>query len=46
MLGRSTDWRGGDGSPVRGIGQRTLLVDDDARPLLEIGTLRFAGAKV
>lgn len=38
-LGRTTDWRGGDTSPVRGVGQRTLLVGSDARPMLEIGTI-------
>jgi type VI secretion system protein ImpE len=40
-LGRATEWRGGDGTPVRGVGQRTLLVGDEARPLLEIGTIEF-----
>lgn len=44
LLGRATDWKGGDGAPVRGVGQRTLLVGDDAKPLLEISSLRFAGA--
>lgn len=40
-LGRATDWSGGDGAPVRGLGQRTLLVGEDARPILEIGSLRI-----
>lgn len=40
-LGRVTDWVGGDGSPVRGVGQRTLLVGDEAIPLLELGTIEF-----
>jgi type VI secretion system protein ImpE len=40
-LGRSTDWRGGDTSPVRGVGQRTLLVGEEARPILEITNLVF-----
>jgi type VI secretion system protein ImpE len=35
-LGRATEWRGGDGAPTWGIGQRTLLVGDEARPILEI----------
>lgn len=43
-LGRATDWRGGDASPVRGLGQRTLLVGDEARPLLELGTVEFSGS--
>ena len=43
-LGRVTDWVGGDGAPVRGIGQRTLLVGDEAIPLLELGTIDFGPA--
>jgi type VI secretion system protein ImpE len=35
-LGRATEWRGGDGAPSWGVGQRTLLVGDEARPILEI----------
>jgi type VI secretion system protein ImpE len=40
-LGRATDWRGGDGIPVRGEGLRTFLVGDEARTVLELGALRF-----
>jgi len=40
-LARTTDWLGGDGKPVRGVGQRTLLVGETARPILEIRDLRF-----
>jgi type VI secretion system protein ImpE len=35
-LGRATEWRNGDGAPTRGIGQRTLLVGEEARPILEL----------
>lgn len=38
-LGRATDWRGGEGAPVRGIGQRTFLVGDEACPIMELETL-------
>lgn len=38
-LGRHTDWVGAEGEPVRGIGLRTLLVDDDALTLLEVQSL-------
>lgn len=38
-LGRRTDWIGGDGQPVRGVGLRTLLVGEDALTLLEIESL-------
>jgi type VI secretion system protein ImpE len=35
-LGRATDWRGGDGGPVRGVGQRTFLVGEESVPILEV----------
>jgi len=38
-LGRATEWKGGDGTPVRGVGQRTFLVGDDAAPILGIQAL-------
>lgn len=41
QLGRTTDWQGGEGSPVRGVGQRTFLAGEDAVPVLEISELRF-----
>ena len=41
-LGRATDWIGGDGEPVRGVGQRTFLVGDDAVPMMEMVELTFA----
>jgi type VI secretion system protein ImpE len=40
-LGRLTDWRGGDTLPVHGVGQRTFLVGEDARPILELKSLTF-----
>jgi type VI secretion system protein ImpE len=40
-LGRATDWRGGNGEPVRGIGQRTFLVGDESRTILEIQTIEM-----
>lgn len=40
-LGRMTDWRGGDGSPVRGIGQRMYLVGEEAQGILELGDITF-----
>lgn len=38
-LGRTTDWRGEAGAPVRGFGQRLFLVGDSDRPILEMQTL-------
>jgi type VI secretion system protein ImpE len=40
-LGRATDWRGGDGAPVRGIGQRIFLIGEETRPMLEITRIDF-----
>jgi type VI secretion system protein ImpE len=40
-LGRATTWRGGDGTPVRGVGQRTFLVGEEAIPILEIEAVAF-----
>lgn len=42
LLGRATDWVGGDGRPVRGRGLRTFLVDEGARTILELGELSFS----
>lgn len=38
-LGRETDWLGGEEGPVRGVGQRMLLIGEDARPFLTIGKI-------
>lgn len=38
-LGRGTEWS--DAAPVRGSGQRTLLVGEDALGVMELGTLTF-----
>jgi type VI secretion system protein ImpE len=35
-LGRLTDWRGGDGGPSRGVGQRIFLVGEQDRSILEL----------
>jgi type VI secretion system protein ImpE len=45
-LGRATEWRDGDGAPTRGIGQRTLLVGDEARPILEIKEITVSSGKL
>lgn len=41
-LGRMTAWRGAEGEPIRGVGQRVFLSDEEERPILEIQTLTFA----
>ena len=40
-LGRATDWRASPGEPVLGLGQRTLLVGQQALPILQIKELKF-----
>lgn len=40
-LGRFTDWRGGDGEPVRGVGQRTFLVGQEPKTILELQEITF-----
>ena len=40
-VGRETEWRGGDGTPVRGAGQRIFLVGEEAIPIMELTTLTF-----
>lgn len=34
-LGRMTDWRGSEGAPVRGVGQRTFLVGECDHSIME-----------
>jgi|SRR5579884_938757 len=43
-LGRMTEWRGPEGEPVRGVGQRIFLAGEEEKPILEIQTLTFATA--
>jgi type VI secretion system protein ImpE len=40
-LGRLTQWRGGDGAPVRGVGQRMFLVGDQDRSIMELEKITF-----
>lgn len=43
-LGRATDWVGGEGAPVRGLGQRMFLVGEEGRTVMELTSLAFSGA--
>jgi type VI secretion system protein ImpE len=43
-LGRATDWTGGEGGPVRGLGQRMFLVGEEGRTVMELASLTFSGA--
>jgi type VI secretion system protein ImpE len=43
-LGRLTDWASAEGGPVRGVGLRLFLVDDDAMNLLEWRELQVTSA--
>ena len=40
-LGRETDWSQSDGGPVRGIGQRILLMGEDGAGIMELGAIQF-----
>ena len=44
-LGRATDWRetpaGPDATLVRGVGQRVFLVGEEARTIMDLGSLIF-----
>jgi type VI secretion system protein ImpE len=40
-LGRATQWHGGDGAPVRGVGQRMFLVGEEARSVMELERVEF-----
>ncbi|MFT4542268.1 MAG: type VI secretion system protein ImpE [Planctomycetota bacterium] len=42
LLGRSTEWLGGDGEPMRGSGLRTFIVGEEAKTVLELTELSFA----
>jgi type VI secretion system protein ImpE len=44
-LGRKTDYRGGDGTPTRGVGLREFLVGEDVKPILELGKMEFTATK-
>jgi type VI secretion system protein ImpE len=39
LLGRATDWRGGNGAPMRGLGLRTFLIGEEDRTILQIETI-------
>lgn len=43
-LGRATDWRGGEGEPILGIGQRMWLVGEEQKSIMEIKALEFEPA--
>ena len=38
-LGRNSDWRGGEGEPVRGIGRRCFLAGDQDLSIMELHSL-------
>ncbi len=44
-LGRTTEWRGGEGTPVRGLGQRMFLVGNEALAMLDIQELKLSGSQ-
>ncbi len=43
-LGRVTEWRESEGAPVRGVGQRTFLVGDEAVEVMSLASIEFDAA--
>lgn len=44
LLGRATDWSGGEGEPMRGQGLRTFLAGEEAKTILELEELHLTPA--
>ena len=44
-LGRMTDWQSPEDGPVRGTGQRMLLIGDEARAVLDLRMVEFAAVE-
>jgi len=44
-LGRLTDWRGGDGRPVQGIGLRMFLIGEEAKTIMELEEITFGAGQ-
>jgi type VI secretion system protein ImpE len=42
QLGRATDWQGGEGEPVVGVGHRIFLLGEDIRPMAKIRRVEFS----
>ena len=42
-LGRVTQWQGGDGSPVSGLGQRVLLAGEKDMAILDLKSIEITG---
>jgi type VI secretion system protein ImpE len=42
-LARESDFIGGDGEPVRGVGLRSFIFGEEARSILEVAEIEFAG---
>ena len=40
-MGRSTEWIGGDASPVRGVGMRMFLIGDEDQSILQLEAIEF-----
>ena len=45
-MGRASDWVGDEAGPIRGLGQRLLLIGEDDVPVLSIGTIEREESQV
>src|SRR5262249_6149522 len=41
LMGRVTEWRGGDAAPMRGVGQVSFLVGEESVPIMQLGNVTF-----
>jgi type VI secretion system protein ImpE len=41
LLGRITEWHGGDAEPMRGVGQVSFLVGDESVPIMQMQSVTF-----
>jgi len=41
LVGRSTEWIGGGGTPTRGVGQRSFLVGEEDMPIMQLAAIEF-----
>lgn len=44
-LGYATDFEGGEGAPMTGLGMRSFLVGEEAKSIMELGQVNFSQAK-
>ncbi len=46
QLGRATEWRGGENSPARGLGQRMFMIDDNVITMMELQEIQITKKQI